>query len=583
MTSSIPSAALERHIGILGKTGSGKSNTAKTIAERIMADNGRVCVLDPTGTWWGIRLSPDGKKPSRFKPVIFGGNHADIPISAEHGAAIGEAIATASSSAIIDTRLMTVGARTRFFTAFAEALLRKNSGPLHLIIDEAHLFAPQGRVNDPQSGAMLHAANNLVSLGRGIGLRITLISQRPAKLHKDSLTQVETLIAMRLIAPQDRNAINDWIGEWADPAKGKEIIASLPSLPTGTAWVWSPEIDVLERAKFPLAASFDSGKPTAQQQALEPIDVKEIGDRLDAIRQEALANDPARLRAEIASLNKKLAAAPAADPKAIETAEQRGYERGCDETYRKGGTAIRDLMEWALESIGGLSSEMRVQFNAMLDGRYTEASPRPPERFVTPSKTILADRPGGGSKAEPAPAAAPKTTTVVDHLAAGAQALTPAKRKILVALRELEAIGQVAPEKLNVAWFAEASPKSSAYANNLGAMRSAGLIEYPGQGTVALTDAGRAAEPARGAPSHAGIMDLVRSKVPPAQFRMIEALVAVYPDPMHNDRLASDIGASVTSSAFANNKGRLRSLGLIDYPAAGMVRAADLLFPGGSR
>jgi hypothetical protein len=130
---------------------------------------------------------------------------------------------------------MTVGARTRFFTEFAEALHRVNSRPLHLIIDEAHLFAPQGRVPDPQSGRMLHAANNLVSGGRARGLRIMLISQRPAKLHKDSLTQVETLIALRLIAPQDRAAVEDWIGEWADPKQVREVIACrhLPAAPAG--------------------------------------------------------------------------------------------------------------------------------------------------------------------------------------------------------------------------------------------------------------------------------------------------------------------------------------------------------------
>lgn len=44
--------------------------------------------------------------------------------------------------------------------------------------------------------------------------------------------------------------------------------------------------------------------------------------------------------------------------------------------------------------------------------------------------------------------------------------------------------------------------------------------------------------------------------------------------------LAEAVGASPTSSAFPNNRGRLRSLGLIDYPSAGAVRAAGMLFPG---
>ena len=138
----------------------------------------RVCAIDPTGTWWGLRLTPDGKRPSQLKPVIFGGEHADIPISEHHGGVIAEAIGTSSSSAIIDTRLLGSNARTRFFTAFAETLLRTNKGPLHLIIDEAHLFAPQGKINSPDAGKMVAEANELVSRGRSAGLRV--ISHQPA-------------------------------------------------------------------------------------------------------------------------------------------------------------------------------------------------------------------------------------------------------------------------------------------------------------------------------------------------------------------------------------------------------------------
>ena len=283
--------AFGNHIGILGKTGSGKTTTAKGFAESLIEAGRRICAIDPTGVWWGLRMLSDGRTPA-YPVVIFGGLHADLDISESSGARLAEIIAAETFSSIIDTSAMTVGARTRFFTEFAEALHRVNSRPLHLIIDEAHVFAPQGRVPDPQSGRMVHAANNLVSGGRAKGLRIILISQRPAKLHKDSLTQVETLIAMRLIAPQDRAAVEDWIGEWADPKQGREVITSLPSLPRGTGWVWAPELGVLRKMVFPLIATFDSSStPEHNEPAKSPVDLSAID--IAALRDALAVVEPA--------------------------------------------------------------------------------------------------------------------------------------------------------------------------------------------------------------------------------------------------------------------------------------------------
>lgn len=588
-TELFPAAALESHVAILGKTGSGKSNLAKVLVERLMADGARICAIDPTGTWWGLRLAPDGKRPSRFQPVIFGGAHADLPVLAAHGAAIAEAIGTASTSAIVDTRLMTVGQRTQFFADFAEGLLRTNRGPLHLVIDEAHLFAPQGRVADPRSAAMLHAANNLVSLGRGNGLRIILISQRPAKLHKDSLTQVETLVAMRLIAPQDRKAIEDWIGEWADPAQGREVVASLPSLPRGDAWIWSPELGVLERRHFPLAATFDSGRPAAEGDgpALAPIDITAIAGRLEAIGKEVLANDPARLRKRIAELEGQMRKAAAAaartgttpDPDAIAAAEARGRaaaeaeRQRWVEAARERAALFHDRLRSAVRSLNEAIAEDEAA-SAAIDGPAPAAVAR---EAAQPDPTRRPIRQPAPPRPAMSPASGDSGTTI-----ATAGALVPAQRRILLALRQLEAIGQAAPEKANVAWFAGASPKSSGYANNLGAMRSAGLIEYPSGGTVALTEAGRAMEPPAAAPTHTELMALIGAKVERAQLRMLEALVEAWPGELTHEELAAAVGSSPTSSGFANNRGRLRSLGLITYPGPGRSRAAEVLFPEGA-
>jgi hypothetical protein len=108
-----------------------------------------------------------------------------------------EAIGKTSTPAILDTTRLNTGERMRFFTDFADTIPRVNRGRLRLVIDEAHLLAPRAGTRD--AGAMPdlpRAANNLISLGRSRGLCIILISQRPAKVHKYSLTQLGTLVAI---------------------------------------------------------------------------------------------------------------------------------------------------------------------------------------------------------------------------------------------------------------------------------------------------------------------------------------------------------------------------------------------------
>lgn len=74
----IPEAALQQHIAVLGKTGSGKTYAAKGIVERLLDQRRQVCVLDPTGAWWGLRLGEDGRRKG-YDVVLLGGAHAERP------------------------------------------------------------------------------------------------------------------------------------------------------------------------------------------------------------------------------------------------------------------------------------------------------------------------------------------------------------------------------------------------------------------------------------------------------------------------------------------------------------------------
>jgi hypothetical protein len=71
---------------------------------------------------------------------------------------------------------------------------------------------------------------------------------------------------------------------------------------------------------------------------------------------------------------------------------------------------------------------------------------------------------------------------------------------------------------------------------------------------------------------------LIASRLPPAKWRIVEALIESHPRALRKIELAQAVGATVTSSSFQNNLGALRTLGVIDYPRLGEVIARPLLF-----
>jgi DNA helicase HerA-like ATPase len=129
--------------------------------------------------------------------------------------------------AIVDVSEFTMAGRVRFVTAFLEELYQVNRSPLTLVIDEADMFAPQRPGKDQLT--MLGRMEQICRRGRVRGFRPWLITQRPASLHKSVLSQANTLIAMQLTAPQDRDALGDWIEGQADREQGKRSSRSCRS------------------------------------------------------------------------------------------------------------------------------------------------------------------------------------------------------------------------------------------------------------------------------------------------------------------------------------------------------------------
>lgn len=153
------------------------------------------------------------------------------------------------------------------------------------------------------------------------------------------------------------------------------------------------------------------------------------------------------------------------------------------------------------------------------------------------------------------------------------------RQRILDSLAFLELLGVEQADRTQLALLSDQSPTSSAYANNLGALRSSGLIDYPAPARVAFTSEGRAAARAPAVPpTTADLHAMIRKRIEPAKWRILEVLVQAFPEDVERRDLAAESGQSPDSSAFANNLGALRSLGLIDYPKKGWVVAKRALF-----
>lgn len=161
--------------------------------------------------------------------------------------------------------------------------------------------------------------------------------------------------------------------------------------------------------------------------------------------------------------------------------------------------------------------------------------------------------------------------------------IPPARQRILDSLAFLDSIGIRPADRTQLAFFAKQSPSSSAYANNLGGLRSSGLIDYPSGGSVVLTTEGaeHASVPDRPLTTDE-LHETVRSVLVPARWKIVEVLIGSYPAPVDRAELAEAAGQSASSSAYANNLGGLRTLGLLDYPAPGLVVAKPVLFLEGA-
>lgn len=297
----LPWDIVTQTVGILGQKGSGKTHFATVMLEEMIENSLPVVVIDPMGVFYGVRSSIDGKRPG-LDVTILGGEFGDVSIAPGMGRGVAQWLVQDRRPVILDLSDMRNEPQCEFVADFAEELYVLNRGrthgiPLHIIVDEADLYAPQqpGSTAEKRS---LGALDDIVRRGRRRGLGLTMITQRPAAIAKAILTQISVLAIFRIVGPQDRRAMEDWLKYGAGMQRDL-VLNSLGTLPPGCAWIWSPGwLKVLKKVQMRQRRTFDSGitpkvgeKPHGDL-VMADIDISGIAESLNDLCVEVAENDP---------------------------------------------------------------------------------------------------------------------------------------------------------------------------------------------------------------------------------------------------------------------------------------------------
>jgi len=575
---SLPVETITQAISILGRRGSGKTNTAVVLAERMLECGYPIVVLDPLGVWWGLRSSSDGKGPG-YPVIIFGGEHADVPLQPTGGKLVADFVVRERQPVILDLFGFGENDMRRFVADFATQFYKTNREAIHWFVDEADEFAPQSPSGGP-GAACLGAMQNIVRRGRAKGIGVTLITQRSAVLNKSVLTQTECLVAMQTTGPHDLKAIDEWIKYHGTPEEREAIMKSLTSLERGDAWFYSPSwLKLLKKVHVSARSTFDSSQtPKAGEARREPkrladVDLVRVAKQMAATVEEAKANDPKELRKQIAELQKQLKG-QGSDPKALESAESRGEQRGRQAAQAE----IKQLREAVCDRESRLAKVddllIKAAKLAHLNGEALgPVSVSPPKVVQSARQAPAITRPAARPITEPAAAIRPDGFN-----------LNKAQQRIVDSLAWLESIEIREPSNIQLGAVALIDTTGGYFSNLVGPLSTNGLVTRS-RGCLCLTDAGRAlAQPMEDVATLDDYHEMLRGrlrKLKSAAGKSVEILnvmIAHAGEEMTTEQIGAEIGVDHTGGYFSNLIGPLSTLGLIKRDR-GNVAPTSILFP----
>jgi hypothetical protein len=127
--------------------------------------------------------------------------------------------------------------------AFDFGLWSDGASPLLFVCEEAHRYAPaDGNIG---FGPTRRALSRIAKEGRKYGVFLGLVTQRPAEIDPNIISQCSTMFVMRLSNDRDQALIRSAISD-----AGASMLTFIPSLGTGEVFAFGAGVPLPTRMKF---------------------------------------------------------------------------------------------------------------------------------------------------------------------------------------------------------------------------------------------------------------------------------------------------------------------------------------------
>ena len=211
-------------IFLTGITGSGKSWTGGLIMEEINRVGLQFVCFDALGAHGGLSQLPNVEE---LKPK--GGETLNIK-------GLIDRLKKEPTSFVIDISDLNLEKQQQVVAEYCDDILMAKLGKgIMTIFEECQDFVPQQGKPVSFDGIV-----RLCKLGRQNGYGVCLISQRPASVSKEALSQCSTYMIHNLINHRDLKAVEDQMGFGTDKGEVKKVLGGISAAQQGEVVCYSP-------------------------------------------------------------------------------------------------------------------------------------------------------------------------------------------------------------------------------------------------------------------------------------------------------------------------------------------------------